>query len=65
MEDTFQVGDVVKLKSGGEAMTIEEIDGEDVTCVWFESKRVQRATFAVATLIKYVRPSVSVGVIRS
>lgn len=36
----FDVGDVVKLKSGGPAMTVEfvaDIDKSDkVTCVWFE-----------------------------
>jgi uncharacterized protein YodC (DUF2158 family) len=64
MEDTFVVGDVVQLKSGGEAMTIEEIDDDDISCVWFEGKRVERATFVAATLKKYVRPSVGVTLSR-
>ena len=64
MEDAFVVGDVVQLKSGGEAMTIEEIDDDDISCVWFEGKRVQRATFVAATLKKYVRSPVGVSVTR-
>jgi uncharacterized protein YodC (DUF2158 family) len=64
MEDVFVVSDVVQLKSGGEAMTIEEIDGDDVSCVWFEGKRIQRATFVAATLKKYVRPPVGISLTR-
>lgn len=64
MESPFVVGDVVQLNSGGEAMTIEEIDGDDVFCVWFEGKRVERATFVAATLKKHVRPQVGVSLSR-
>jgi len=36
---SFKVGDTVQLKSGGEVMTIEEIDVDSANCVWFcESK---------------------------
>jgi len=64
MGEGFAVGDVVQLKSGGEAMTIEEMDGDDISCVWFEGKRIQRATFVAATLKKYVRPPVGVSLTR-
>jgi uncharacterized protein YodC (DUF2158 family) len=37
----FKVGDVVRLKSGSPKITVVEVDGERVTCVWFglEGKR--------------------------
>jgi len=41
MADIFAVGGVVQLKSGGEAMTIEAIEGDRVWLVWFEGKKIQ------------------------
>jgi uncharacterized protein YodC (DUF2158 family) len=64
MAEKIALGDVVKLNSGGEAMTVEEIDGEDVSCVWFEGKRVQRGTFGAAVLTKYVRPPIGAAIVR-
>lgn len=32
---TFQIGDVVKLKSGSRWMTVYSIDGEYLECVYF------------------------------
>jgi len=51
--EAFKVGDVVQLKSGGVRMTVERIDGEDISCVWFEGKRVERNAFPVGALQKY------------
>ena len=31
----FKVGDVVQLKSGGPWMTVEDVKGENIHCVWF------------------------------
>lgn len=31
----LQIGDVVKLKSGGPWMTVYKIQGDEVSCVWF------------------------------
>jgi uncharacterized protein YodC (DUF2158 family) len=37
MSYPFSIGDVVRLKSGGPAMTVESINENDkrVTCVWY------------------------------
>jgi uncharacterized protein YodC (DUF2158 family) len=34
--ENLKTGDVVQLKSGGPIMTIRKIDGEWVTCDWFD-----------------------------
>jgi uncharacterized protein YodC (DUF2158 family) len=31
----LSLGNLVKLKSGGPVMTVSEVDGNEVTCVWF------------------------------
>lgn len=66
MSDQLEAGDVVKLKSGGEKMTIEEIDGDGyISCVWFEGSQIQRGRFAAATLQKYKPVTGSIGVSRA
>ncbi|WGT63042.1 YodC family protein [Variovorax paradoxus] len=42
---TIEVGDVVILKSGGETMTVQEVDGTDISCVWMIKGEVKAATF--------------------
>jgi uncharacterized protein YodC (DUF2158 family) len=64
MAEILEVGDVVQLKSGGEVMTVEKVEGDDVSCVWFEGKRAQRETFAAGTLKKYIRRSASMKLVR-
>jgi len=49
----FKIGDTVQLKSGGSIMTIEEIDGDSVNCVWFINDKVERNNFYLATLKIY------------
>lgn len=54
MENTFKVGDVVALKSGGEKMTVERVDGIFglIDTVWFDNKKqLQRNAFATSALI--------------
>jgi uncharacterized protein YodC (DUF2158 family) len=49
----FTQGDVVRLKSGGPDMTVEEIDAQgNVICVWFQGSLVKRQGFAAALLLK-------------
>jgi uncharacterized protein YodC (DUF2158 family) len=43
---SFQVGDVVRLKSGGPTMTVEEIDDAAAYVVWMDAKgSVSRDSF--------------------
>lgn len=65
MSQSFSAGDIVQLKSGGEPMTVEEINGNEVTCVWSESKKLQRQVFVAATLKPYQRPAVGFRVSRA
>ena len=45
MTEELAVGDVVRLKSGGHEMTVEEITDAGVGCVWSEGKRLRRMSF--------------------
>jgi uncharacterized protein YodC (DUF2158 family) len=49
----FKVGEVVQLKSGGPKMTVQNIQGNEVWCTWFdEQKKPQRHWFAPEMLEK-------------
>jgi uncharacterized protein YodC (DUF2158 family) len=50
----FQVGDVVRLKSGGPAMTVTKTGfGADmVLCEWFEEGDAKQKSFPTASLIR-------------
>jgi uncharacterized protein YodC (DUF2158 family) len=51
---TPEIGDVVRLKSGGPAMTVEVVtkatEGHLVRCVWFDDGEAKRGTFPAAAL---------------
>ena len=51
---TFEVGDIVALKSGGMKMTVERVDGIHglIDTVWFDDKKqLQRNAFSPSTLV--------------
>ena len=51
MVDPLAPGDVVQLKSGGPAMTVELIDDTGmVACTWMDGPRLERRSFVPATL---------------
>lgn len=51
MDAEFQVGDLVKLNSGGRVMTVETIEGDAANVVWMrENGEMEEATVKVAVL---------------
>lgn len=51
--DNLVVGDVVQSKLGGPKMIVEKIDGEFITCYWFDGSKKMENTYSSATLTKY------------
>jgi uncharacterized protein YodC (DUF2158 family) len=53
---TFKIGDVVRLKSGGPLMTVDELTTQGtsgqptVSVVWFEGSEQRHGTFLEAVL---------------
>lgn len=35
----IKIGDMVRLNSGGPQMTVTEMDGDELTCKWFDSEQ--------------------------
>jgi uncharacterized protein YodC (DUF2158 family) len=57
----LEIGDLVRLNSGGPLMTVAAVDGDQINCVWFRSDHVpQKETFSKALLTK-VSPDVRVA----
>jgi uncharacterized protein YodC (DUF2158 family) len=56
MAETFNAGDIVKLKSGGPRMTVENLGRDSrsgasrVTCTWFEGGDVKSHVFPAEAL---------------
>lgn len=54
---SFNVGDTVRLKSqagDGPSMTVDEINGGDLTCVWFDKNHIRHLdVFRAATLVSW------------
>ena len=64
MADTFAVGDSVQLKTGGQRMTVERIEGDEVWCAWSDGKRVHKETFVAGALKKSGPSSGSAKLVR-
>jgi uncharacterized protein YodC (DUF2158 family) len=60
MAETFVT---VQLKSGGQKMTVERIEGDEAFCAWSDGKRVHKESFATGALKKYIPPRAFVKVI--
>ncbi len=52
MEEHFNVGDKVELKSGSELMTVQCIDGDSIMCIWFDENKKHIDKFKATTLKK-------------
>jgi uncharacterized protein YodC (DUF2158 family) len=42
---TFEMGDVVKIRSGGPSMVVRKIEGDEIHCEWFDKSTVKSHTF--------------------
>ena len=49
---TFNVGDVVELKSGGPSLTVEQLDGEFAWLAWFTKDGEYKEARIRAALLK-------------
>lgn len=51
-DDAFQIGDIVKLKSGGPDMTVQRLTDAygQYTCQWFAGKKLESGNFKEASL---------------
>ena len=52
-------GDLVRLKSAGPVMTVQELTPPGVRCTWFDGCKLQHAIFAPETLVKGETPNVN------
>jgi uncharacterized protein YodC (DUF2158 family) len=58
-KNTFAVGDIVKLKSGGPEMTVRAIPTEHTKqyiCQWFAGKKLEQGTFPADSLEQITKP---------
>ena len=51
----MKVGDVVAPRQGGNLMTVEKINGDKASCVWFVENQLYRGEFDTKDLGKWVR----------
>lgn len=57
----FKIGDSVRLKTGGPAMTIQGLHGVGhcwATCVWFDESKLHKEEFRVEGLERWTHPAV-------
>jgi uncharacterized protein YodC (DUF2158 family) len=66
----FQVGDTVKLKSGGPLMTVDHVDGDgqgpevQVSCVWFDKTTKKQSVFKTGLLASISIPKGGIKISR-
>ena len=51
---SFQIGDVVKLKSGGPNMTVSTIKQEEIWCAWFDNNQEPKKAFFKPNMLEKV-----------
>lgn len=52
----FKPGDIVLLKSGSPKMTVNSVNGNTITCVWFVGTTCNKQAFNADALEPYVAP---------
>lgn len=51
MSDTFKIGDIVQLKSGGPKMTVTAVLGKVVHTAWFSGSKKETGAFPFDAII--------------
>jgi uncharacterized protein YodC (DUF2158 family) len=54
---TLEIGDIIRLKSGGPLMTVMTIEFESATATWFVGEDVKQASFSQGSIEIHSRPS--------
>jgi uncharacterized protein YodC (DUF2158 family) len=49
-EETFEAGDVVRLKSGGPPMVVRAVSGDVAYCQWYAGVDLHQGTFLFTSL---------------
>jgi uncharacterized protein YodC (DUF2158 family) len=53
MAEKFELGETVRLRSGGPLMTVDSINGDEIWCEWFDDKNQPQArSYKAHTLTK-------------
>jgi uncharacterized protein YodC (DUF2158 family) len=64
MADEFTVGDVVELRSGGQDMTVVEVDQDGIVCQWFSrSGSLRRDKFQSTCIQKTVGSLINLNIL--
>jgi uncharacterized protein YodC (DUF2158 family) len=50
MNESFNPGDLVSLKSGGPEMTVSCSEGDETYCVWWDGRAKRQEAFPTITL---------------
>lgn len=58
---SFNPGDRVQVKSGGPVMTVEHVNGDSISCVWFEKTKQYRDAFPAVVLVPFSRRPIRVA----
>lgn len=53
--EEFKVGDVVTLRSEGCRMTVEKVEENEVSCVWFEVSTLHYQSFDKKVIKKVIK----------
>jgi uncharacterized protein YodC (DUF2158 family) len=58
----FPIGEVVKLKSGGHEVTVQEITEDSAKCIWSDGKRVRSESFHPTLLVARDAPVTGISI---